>query len=449
MHHDLQHGDIFTFILFGKKMTVYLGLEGNEFVLNGKLENLNAEEVYSPLTTPVFGRDIIYDCPNAKLMEEKKFVKFGLTQHALETYCPLIENEVLDYVKCSPSFKGRSGTFDVPSVMAQITIFTASRTLQGADVRKMLTGEFAELYDELDLGFRPINFILPWAPLPNNKRRDVARTKIESVYMDIIKERRISGQRAEDKEPDMIWHLMNCAYKNGQQVPDDEIAGMMITLLMAGQHSSSSSSSWIMLRLASRPDIVEELYQEQVRNLGYDGTQPFQYGDIDKLPLLQNVIKETLRVHSSIHSIMRKVMKPLAVPKTDYVITPDHVMVASPIVTHLTEEHFPNAGVWDPHRWDNRADIEADEGTVDYGYGEVSKGVKSPYLPFGVGRHRCIGEKFAYVNLCTIIGTFVRNFKFNTLDGKSHVPRTDYASLFSRPEAPAKIRWERRFPESS
>ncbi|KAG6358651.1 hypothetical protein INS49_012169 [Diaporthe citri] len=443
---DQQHGDIFTFILFGKKMTVYLGLEGNEFILNGKLENLNAEEVYSPLTTPVFGRDIIYDCPNAKLMEQKKFVKFGLTQHALETYVPLIENEVNGFLKASPAFKGRSGTFDVPSAMAEITIFTASRTLQGADVRKKLSGEFAELYNELDLGFRPINFILPWAPLPHNKRRDAARIQMESVYKDIINERRRSGQSVEDKEADMMWHLMSCSYKNGQPVPDEEIAGMMITLLMAGQHSSSSSSSWIMLRLASRPDIVEELYQEQVRNLGYDGTQPFQYSDIDKLPLLQNVIKETLRVHGSIHSIMRKVMKPLPIPKTDYVITPDHVMVASPIVTHLSDEFFPKAGDWNPRRWESRVEEAADEGTVDYGYGEVSKGVKSPYLPFGVGRHRCIGEKFAYVNLCTIIGTLVRNFKFNTLDGKSHVPPTDYASLFSRPEAPAVIRWERRFP---
>ncbi|KAK2615854.1 hypothetical protein N8I77_002579 [Diaporthe amygdali] len=441
-----QHGDIFTFILLGKKMTVYLGLEGNEFILNGKLENLNAEEIYSPLTTPVFGRDIIYDCPNAKLMEQKKFVKFGLTQHALETYCPLIEKEVVDFVKASPAFKGRSGTVDIPSTMAEITIFTASRTLQGADVRKKLTGEFAELYNDLDLGFRPLNFLLPWAPLPNNKRRDAARIKMEAVYKDIINERRRSTYKAEDKEPDMIWHLMSCAYKNGQPVPDEEIAGMMITLLMAGQHSSSSSSSWIMLRLASRPDIVEELYQEQVQNLGYDGSQPFQYSDIDKLPLLQNVIKETLRVHSSIHSIMRKVMKPLAVPKTDYVVTPDHVMVASPIVSHMSEENFPNAHVWDPHRWETRVEeVDTDEGMVDYGYGAVSKGIKSPYLPFGVGRHRCIGEKFAYVNLCTIIGTFVRNFKFSTLDGKCHVPPTDYASLFSRPEAPAAIRWERRF----
>lgn len=423
-------------------MTVYLGLQGNDFILNGKLQDVNAEEIYAPLTTPVFGSDIIYDCPNAKLMEQKKFVKFGLTHDALCSYVPLIEKEVVDYLKVAPAFRGQSGTVNIPAAMAEITIFTASRTLQGREVREKLSAEFAELYHDLDLGFRPINFLMPWAPLPQNRRRDAAHAKMRSIYIDIINDRRVSG-KIPDQDADMIWHLMTCVYKDGTPLPDKEIAHMMITLLMAGQHSSSSSSSWIMLRLASRPDIVEELYQEHVRNLGYTGSEPLQYSDLDKLPLLQNVIKETLRVHSSIHSIMRKVMRPTPVPKTDYVIRPDKVLVSSPIMSHMSEEHFSNAHVWDPHRWEIMSTEEKGD-MVDYGYGQVSKGTKSPYLPFGAGRHRCIGEKFAYMNLCTIIATLVRNMKFTTVDGRSAVPPTDYTSLFSRPMQPSTIRWERR-----
>ena len=67
-----KYGDIFTFILLGRKVTVYLGPKGNRFILNGKLKDVNAEEIYSVLTTPVFGKDVIYDVPNAKFMEQKK-----------------------------------------------------------------------------------------------------------------------------------------------------------------------------------------------------------------------------------------------------------------------------------------------------------------------------------------------------------------------------------------
>ena len=67
-----QYGDIYTFILLGKKTTVYLGVEGNEFILNGKLKDVNAEEVYGKLSTPIFGSGVVYDCPNSKLREQKK-----------------------------------------------------------------------------------------------------------------------------------------------------------------------------------------------------------------------------------------------------------------------------------------------------------------------------------------------------------------------------------------
>lgn len=72
-----KYGDTFTFILLGKKVTACLGPKGSEFVLNSKLKDVCAEDVYSPLTTPVFGTDVVYDCPNSKLMEQKKVAQQG------------------------------------------------------------------------------------------------------------------------------------------------------------------------------------------------------------------------------------------------------------------------------------------------------------------------------------------------------------------------------------
>ncbi|WQF77386.1 Putative cytochrome P450 [Colletotrichum destructivum] len=449
--HRKRYGDVFTFTLFGRKMTCYLGIEGNDFVLNGRLQDVNAEEIYGPLTIPVFGQDVIYDCPNSKLMEQKKFVKFGLTQRALESHVPLIEKEVVDYIKTNPAWKGATGVVDVSAAMSEITLFTAARSLQGEEVRKKLTAEFAELYHDLDMGFTPINFLFPRLPLPRNRRRDAAHAKMKAVYEGIITQRRETGLGA-DAEHDMLWNLMSSSYKNGTPVPDSEIACMMITLLMGGQHSSSSASAWIMLRLAAHPDIAEELYEEQIRNLG-EGDRglrlpPLQYADLDKLSLLRNVVKETLRLHGSIHSILRKVKNPLHIPGSSYVVGTDKVLLASPMVTAMSDEFFPNAGSWDPHRWDEHLAGEGPvdvEDTVDYGYGAVSKGTKSPYIPFGAGRHRCIGEKFAYLNLGVIIATIVRNFKLETMDGRTGVvPPTDHTSMFARPMQPSKIRWTRR-----
>lgn len=327
--------------------------------------------------------------------------------------------------------------------MAELTIYTASRSLQGKEVRSKFDSSFAELYHDLDMGFSPINFMLPWAPLPHNRKRDYAQRKMSQTYLDIIQARRRSGLKQDSD--DMIWNLMSCAYKDGKPVPDLEIAHMMIALLMAGQHSSSSTIAWIVLRLATRPDITEELLEEQRTILGED-LPPLNYDSLQRLPLNSQVVKETLRLHAPIHSIMRKVKATIQVPDTKYTIPKTHVLLAAPGVTSMTATHFNDPNTWEPHRWDSGTSLSSvdEDEKIDYGYGLVSKGAGSPYLPFGAGRHRCIGEAFAYVQLGTITATLVREFRFRNLDGVKGVVGTDYSSLFSRPLNPAVVNWEKR-----
>ncbi len=63
---------------------------------------------------------------------------------------------------------------------------------------------------------------------------------------------------------------------------------------MAGQHTSSATGSWALLRLASRPEIIEELYEEQVRVYGEEGGK---LRELDyetqktSVPLLDAVVK--------------------------------------------------------------------------------------------------------------------------------------------------------------
>ena len=393
-----------------------------------------------------------------------QFVKFGLTTSAFRSYIPLICKEVRDFwSKDNPhkKFASTSGTVNLPAAMAELTIYTASRSLQGKEVRERFDSSFADLYHDLDMGFTPINFMLPWAPLPQNRKRDYAQKKMADTYMSIIKQRREGGDlKSDEREEDMIWNLMNCTYKDGTPVPDREVAHMMIALLMAGQHSSSSTITWIFLRLASRPELQDELVQEQRDVLGTNkngSITELTYDDLSRLPLHSQTVKETLRIHAPIHSVMRKVKQPMQIEGTNYVIPTTHTLLAAPGVTSRTQEHFPEPMLWEPHRWDESpaekyidlspAHIKENipEETEDYGYGLVSKGAASPYLPFGAGRHRCIGEQFAYVQLQTILAILIREYKFYGTKGKeTEVVGTDYSSLFSRPLSPAVVRWERR-----
>jgi len=89
----------------------------------------------------------------------------------------------------------------------------------------------------LDDGFAPINFMLPWLPIPINRRRDHAQKVMAGLYMDIIKKRRLEGNKTGSH--DMLWALLGARYKDGTLISDEEMANLMIALLMGGQHNTA------------------------------------------------------------------------------------------------------------------------------------------------------------------------------------------------------------------
>lgn len=158
------------------------------------------------------------------------------------------------------------------------------------------------------------------------------------------------------------------------------------------------------------------------------------------------VIRETLRLHPPIHSIMRKVRDDVVIPASlsaptkdsTYVVPKGHFVLASPAVSQADPMIWKNALAWDPYRWSDPEGVAAqalatytdEKGEkIDYGFGAVSKGTESPYQPFGAGKHRCIGEQvcyksswitlqllilaqqFAYLQLGTIITTIIRRLE--------------------------------------
>ncbi|KAK0500018.1 cytochrome P450 [Armillaria luteobubalina] len=460
-----KYGDVFTFILLGRRVTVALGAKGNNFVLGGKSTVFNAEDAYKHMTSPVFGDDVVYAIPNPQFMEQKKFIKIGLSTESFRTYVGMFEDEVEMYLNSEPVFKsyqspktdGEWGSFDPCQVLAEITILTASRTLQGKQIRAALDKSFANLIADLDGGFTPMNFFFPNLPLEHYRRRDRAHKKISDFYVDIVKQRKAKG---DDQELDMITALSGQVYRSGKSMTDSEVAHCMIALLMAGQHTSASTGSWAVLRLADNPDFAEKLYQEQVKFFGTPdgGLRPMTYDEARELPLMNALIRETLRLHPPIHAIMRHVREDvpvppsLAAPSKDgvYVVPKGDYVLASPTVSHTDPRVWRNAMKFDPYRWIDPEGMAAqaletyvDEHgeKIDYGFGAVSKGTESPYQPFGAGRHRCVGEQFAYLQVGTILATLVRELEFRL---PKPFPANNYYTMIPTPQAPRNVEYQRR-----
>ncbi|KAJ1722437.1 Lanosterol 14-alpha-demethylase [Coemansia biformis] len=176
-----------------------------------------------------------------------------------------------------------------------------------------------------------------------------------------------------------------------------------------------------------------------------------EYDDVKAFDVLDSVVRETLRIRSPLVQVMRKVIKPIAVPNTNYVIPAGNYLVASPIISATDEKYYVNAEDWVPSRWgagEGDGEDGQDKATTDYGFGATTTSARSPTLPFGAGRHRCIGEQFAYLQIKTILYVLLSRFEFS-LDPKRGMPARNFNSMVVLPEAPALCRYKRRAGSST
>ncbi|XP_031235807.1 lanosterol 14-alpha demethylase isoform X2 [Mastomys coucha] len=91
------------------------------------------------------------------------------------------------------------------------------------------------------------------------QRRDRAHREIKNIFYKAIQKRRLSKEPAED----ILQTLLDSTYKDGRPLTDDEIAGMLIGLLLAGQHTSSTTSAWMGFFLARDKPLQKKCYLEQ------------------------------------------------------------------------------------------------------------------------------------------------------------------------------------------
>lgn len=404
-----KYGPVFSFTMVGKTFTYLIGSDSAALFFNSKNETLNAEEVYSKLTTPVFGKGVAYDIPNPIFLEQKKMFKTGLNIARFRQHIPMIEEETVAYVKRW----GDSGQTDIFKALSELIILTASRCLHGKEIRSVLDEKVAQLYWDLDGGFTPEAWLLPsWLPLPSFRKRDAAHVKVKQIFYEAIRKRK-AGEPADD----MLQTLIDSRYKSGRHLTEEEIAGMLIGLLLAGQHTSSTTSSWMAFFLAKNKDVQESLVEELCRIYGKE-MGPMDYDGQKDCSLLENCMKETLRLRPPIMTMMRMAMEEVSV--NGYTIPAGHQVCVSP----TTNQRLPDT-------WENPADFDPDRFLDTKG---ATSEEKFSYIPFGAGRHRCIGESFAYVQIKVIMAIILRTYELDLVDG--YFPEVNYTTMIHTPMNP-------------
>ncbi|KAF4425404.1 Cytochrome P450 monooxygenase lolP1 [Colletotrichum fructicola] len=181
-------------------------------------------------------------------------------------------------------------------------------------------------------------------------------------------------------EPDLLGSFIRRGLD--QRSAQSEIMFPMV----AGSDTAAKAIKWTMQYLLSNPSTFKRL-EEEVMTAISNGriSDPITNTEALKLPFLQAVIYESLRVHPPFTGLLMK-----------QVGSEGDVHE----VTHDTQLFGEDAHIFRPQRW-----LEADAVTV-------KEWKKRTELVFGAGRWQCAGKAVAMIELNKIFVTLIRNFEF-------------------------------------
>jgi cytochrome P450 len=307
-------------------------------------------------------------------------------------YSPVMVECALERMK---NWRGGE-TRNIAEEMMKLTLEVAVRTLFGTS-----------LAGDSDAIGRAMTFLMryylrrgrsPWRipaswPTPANRR---ARREVE--YMDSLIYGIISD-RKKDTQPcnDLLSLLMAALHEDGSQMTERQVRDESMTLFVAGHETTALSLAWTWYLLGENPAAETRLHEELDSLLG---GRPAEVSDLDKLPYLNAVVHESLRLYPPAFIMARMNVETVIVG--GYEIPPRSTLLASQWVMHRDARFFEQPEKFLPERWLDGLEQRLPPGA---------------YFPFGDGPRRCIGQGFAQLETALVIAAIAQKFSFRLKPG--------------------------------
>lgn len=181
-----------------------------------------------------------------------------------------------------------------------------------------------------------------WWPSATNRKKVAALDEIDGIVRGIIEDRRKSG---EDRG-DLLSMLVHARDEAGNPMPDRQLRDEAMTLFFAGHETTAHALTWMWYLLAKHPAVEQRLYAEIQ---GVTGGRALTVGDLQALPYLEMVVKESMRILPSVWSFMRETIEPVRLG--NFLLPKGAYIFMSPYVMQHDARWFPEPEVFDPERF--------------------------------------------------------------------------------------------------
>jgi cytochrome P450 len=263
--------------------------------------------------------------------------------------------------------------------LSSLTLAVVSRAILGSDVSGIGRG-FGEAVDTVN------RFMGHYDPLLPGEEGAEARAAFGKAlrFLDglvglLVAGRRASGESADD----LLGRLLEVGFD------EREIRDQVLTMLMAGHETTAKALGWTTYLLDHHHDVAAQLDADLARVLG--DRDPVA-ADLAELPLLANVVAESLRLYPPVWLISRKALADDVLG--GYLVTAGTLVCVSPYLLHRHPDYWDDPERFDPGR---------------FGEARSSGRPEFAYIPFSGGPRRCIGERLALFEAQLVLATLRRH----------------------------------------
>lgn len=176
-----------------------------------------------------------------------------------------------------------------------------------------------------------------------------------------------------------------------QKLSKEEVVASCMDFFIAGSETVSNTLLHLLLELSLNPTIQEKLYEDLIHCYP---DEKVLYEEIGKSKYLDWVVKENSRMHPALNRLIRVALNDHDLGQ--FKVEKGQFLSVSLYNLHHDPEVFSDPHTFKPERFAE----EVDENTL--------------FMPFGIGPRNCIAERFAMLEMKSLIIKLIKRFKFLT-----------------------------------
>jgi cytochrome P450 len=389
-----RYGPIGGTRMLGATMVMASGAEAAEEVLVNKDKAFSNEGGWTLIIGPFFPRGLMlldFD----EHMEHRRIMQEVFTPTALRGYFARLGEVAQKSVA-----ELAEGRLELYPYFKDLTLRIASEVFVNVDLS---SDEYARLStaftDTVRAGTTLLRVRVPGSRYARGYR---GRRYLEGFFREHLPAKRAS------EGSDLFSRLCRATTSDGQQFSDDDIVNHMIFVLMAAHDTTQIALTQFGYQLAKHPDWQARVHDE-IASLPDELT----YDDLnaDRLPILDRVLRESLRLCPPVPAYPRRAVK-------DTQVAGRYIPEGTRVTVPALNNHFGNDVVWP-----RPAEFDPDRFLPD----RLRQVHRFAWTPFGRGAHKCIGMYFAMHEIKLLYVHLLRRFELAVPAG--YTAPMDYSAL--------------------